>query len=582
MVASGSVPTAEGSAGDAAAPGADNSLKRKREGGDSGSDSDSSSEAEAETTTTTLRNQDMLNRFVERNSGLWIEADVPEAREVPLIDDAMKSQLKRRRQDKAAVLQRDTGSFIQAPEDSPTLPAPQLSFESNGSTTERTSPVPDSSATAFGGSDMVAFAEDNEETIERRRPMWCKRAYTHSNRFVRLHDEVVDLVKYLRPTHEEDVMRKMVVNLMTQIADTLFPGSKTVVFGSLVTDLVLPTSDVDMTICYDKLDTGDNFELHAAMDQLAQYIQKHNMCEDAYPQVIKNTKVPLVKFTHKDTWIDVDISFNAPNGRVNSEMVSIYRKKLPIITPLSTVIKYFLQQRGMHEPFTGGIGSYATSLMVIAFLQHHPAYRRGADASSVGLGGLLVDFFRFYGVLFRFNEMGIDVGRTELLTKSRHERASFVLLDPQNASNNVTASCRQLDAIRYAFQHAFLALVSDDFPLVDHRERSAEHPHIHYRPTILSRVIHIDHAMLDRRTKVADAYHAWVDRNPTASPNDILNEFQRNHIAGSQCRAYVSKLLRDHGVQDENSALFHGVGVSRPPASRSGKRLADDEAVYEL
>lgn len=38
------------------------------------------------------------------------------------------------------------------------------------------------------------------------------------------------------------------------------------------------------------------------------------------------------------------------------------------------IIKYFLQQRDMHEPYRGGLGSYATTLLVISFLQHHPIY----------------------------------------------------------------------------------------------------------------------------------------------------------------------------------------------------------------
>ena len=400
-----------------------------------------------------LKNEDLLNRFVERRSDLHIEADIPEAREVPLITDEMKRGLKERKSEAAAT---------------PSLPT-ENSVDS-----------------AFGDQIVISFAKDenDKEPSEQRMPMWVRShgGYTHPNRLVRLHDEVCDLVQYLKPTHEENVMRKFVVNQMTEIAEKLFPGGKVVVFGSLVTDLILPTSDVDMTICYDALDTGDNNALHEAMDTLSKYIQTHDLCDDAYPQVIKATKVPLVKFTHKTTWIDVDISFNAPNGRVNSEMVQTYRRRLPIITPLTMVVKYFLQQRGMHEPFSGGLGSYAISLMMVSFVQNHPAFQMGSDASGYGLGGLLIDFFRFYGVVFNFNDFGIDVGKTDIFRRGRNsDRAAFILKDPQNAQNNVAGSCRQLDAIRSAFHHAFLSLVAQDFPFTPPEQRSAEHPNIENR-----------------------------------------------------------------------------------------------------
>ena len=472
--------------------------KRRREASSdpSADGSDASSDEEVERAAQRRRkmvNEDMLGRFQSKQSNNFVEADVPEAREVPLISDDMRAALKKRRTEHRAPALVET-------QDAEAPPA-AASF------VELTSPSPSEAAVSspFGAGDMISFDAADDDGAARvgdhAVPMWCTRRYTHHNRMVRLHDEAVDLVRYLRPTHEEEVMRKKVVVDVTHIAAMLFPGCRVVTFGSLVTGLVLPTSDVDLTIT---LEMEGKEELHAAMDKLATYIQGQGLCDEAYPQVIKQTKVPLVKFTHKETWIDVDISFNAPNGRVNSEMVVQYCNRLPVVFPLVTLIKYFLQQRSMHEPFTGGLGSYAVSLLVVAFLQHHPAFQMGADASKAGLGGLLMDFFWFYGSVFSFRDAVIAVGDTNLRRKTRPEagdRASCFLLDPQNVQNNVASSTRQLEPIRSAFHHAFLALSSDQFPAVPEGEKSAEHPHIQNRVCNA----HYTHTHTHTHTHTADA-----------------------------------------------------------------------------
>ena len=419
-----------------------------------------------------LVNQNMLDRFSEKQTGMFIEADAAPARETPLISQDLMDKMKNRRVKMAAAASEANNN------------SPLTRFDSEMSVASG-SPPPEQVSTPLLG-EMISFSSDKEEVPHHRMPMWCNGEYTHDNRYIRMHDEAIDLVKYLKPTHEEDVMRKRVVLDMSDLASSLFDGSRVVTFGSIITGLILPVSDVDMTIVWSGIpDTEElSYEqcLYSAMDKLADHIAKNGICEEAYPQVIKQTKVPIVKFTHKDTWIDVDISFNSPNGRINSEMVVTYCKQHPVATPLVTLVKYFLQQRSMNEPFTGGLGSYAVALMVISFLQHHGGFQPGSDPATVGLGGLLMDFFRFY-VLFDYQGVGVSVKDRSFFRKTReqqNDRAAFLLQDPQNDQNNVASSTRQLSSIRSAFHHAFLAL-DCDFPYVPEAEQSAEHPNIKNR-----------------------------------------------------------------------------------------------------
>eukprot|EP01059_Diplonema_ambulator_P005180 TRINITY_DN14935_c0_g1_i1.p1 TRINITY_DN14935_c0_g1~~TRINITY_DN14935_c0_g1_i1.p1 ORF type:complete len:575 (+),score=225.83 TRINITY_DN14935_c0_g1_i1:31-1725(+) len=504
----------------------------------------------------TLVNANILERFVDKQTGFFIEADVAPPREVPLVSQELRDKLRQRRESLGKQAQPQNEEMMRAPVTPPPLsPVPDADLPRTQSGSSMGSPF--ALADASG---MVSFDQDDGPNIPTQHmPMWCTRRYTHRSRYVRLHDECVDLIKYLQPTFEEEVMRKKVVIEISDIAQELFPNSYVLSFGSVVTGLLLPTSDVDMTIMYEDIE-GDEERLHASMDKLANYLATKGICEDAYPQVIKQTKVPIVKFTHKETWIDVDISFNSPNGRVNSELVVRYCKQMPIVTPLVMLVKYFLQQRSMHEPFTGGLGSYAVSLMVIQFIQQHPAFHEGGDPARAGIGGLLMDFFRFYGAMFDFQNIGISVHQGTYFRKNRQEmndRATFLLQDPQNPGNNVASSSRQLTSIKSAFHHAFLALASDSFPYVPEREKSAEHPSISHRPTLLSRVIHIDHAMLDRRDKIAQAYEKWVTANPTKNPRDYLEMFEDEQISGSNITTILQSLLGEHGIpQGDDDVIY--------------------------
>jgi non-canonical poly(A) RNA polymerase PAPD5/7 len=58
--------------------------------------------------------------------------------------------------------------------------------------------------------------------------------------------------------------------------------------------------------------------------------------------------------------------------------VQRYLDEEPAVKPLALLIKYYLKQFGMNEPYTGGLGSYALIIMIISYLQvpSTPAARR--------------------------------------------------------------------------------------------------------------------------------------------------------------------------------------------------------------
>ena len=369
----------------------------------------------------------------------------------------------------------------------------------------------------------------NQQDVRRIVPLWSVErmnllgGYCSDNARVALHQEIMDLVEYLKPSQAEVSMRRYIELQVADLARTLFPGCDPVVYGSMTTHLVLPLSDLDMSIL------NVNVPIDDALNQLARAIANAGLCVTAYPQVILKTKVPLLKFKHKGSLLDVDVSINAGDGKHNSEIVRELLKKFPEARHLTIVIKYFLQQRDMHEPYKGGLGSYATVILVISFLQHHPIYTTQiADRGKTGLGKLLVDFFRYYGHRFNYNRCGVSIenGGFYFMRKTPGSSSSMesfgrgplgppqlVVEDPGNPDNNATSSLRIFPAIASTFDHAYIALTGE-FELAGRLEdMTPDSPLVSMRPTLLSRILHVDAESVVRRQAIISCYQELLAEN---------------------------------------------------------------------
>lgn len=393
-----------------------------------------------------------------------------------------------------------------------------------------------SSARAAGSSSFIR-SSTLDDSVERRVPLWSVErfrqcgGYCESNALVALHEEILDVVDFLSPSQAEVSLRRMIELDITKMAKRLWPGCQPCVYGSLTTHLLLPLSDIDMSI----LDVPSHVSVEDALTALAREIGNSGLCTTAFPQLILKTKVPLIKFTHKGSLLDVDISVNAGDGKTNSMIVKQYLSEFPEARPLVMVVKYFLQQRDMHEPYHGGLGSFATTLFVISFLQHHPIYTtRPFDRPYTGLGKLLVDFFRYYGCCFNAHRCGIslDNGGFYFLRKQgsamdslgRPQTNQVIIEDPGNRSNNAASSLRQFPTIASAFAHAYTALTAV-FPLCGDQGSgmSPDSEEIALRPTLLSRILHIDAESVARRKCIIDTFESYrQDASLTAKLAEAL------------------------------------------------------------
>jgi non-canonical poly(A) RNA polymerase PAPD5/7 len=287
--------------------------------------------------------------------------------------------------------------------------------------------------------------------------------YRRVNHLVALHNEIVSFCRLMEPRPEEMKQRQDLVDRFTALAKSTFSNEEDCqvdVFGSQATGLCLPTSDIDIAIQIkevgskkkkqrkkkkktnngdvtennkqdeeenenetddsdskrvsrqQELDDLENWDQPSGspLQRLATALREEWLDDLSYLEVIENTRVPLVKFTHAPTKISIDVCFNQKTGPQAAALMHQYMEALPPLRPLTFVLKKFMASRGLNQPYTGGVGSFLLQLMIITFLQQRERDSlNNRRASLYNLGALLVEFFEFYSTDFNFITTGISV-----------------------------------------------------------------------------------------------------------------------------------------------------------------------------
>lgn len=223
--------------------------------------------------------------------------------------------------------------------------------------------------------------------------------------------------------------RNAAVVRMKRLVNTLWPRAQVKVYGSHVTALCLPSSDLDFVVCLPAVHKkapadapgvleGRNAINETSQKVLARKLKGESWIDPRSMKLIERTVVPVIKVATKDTrarTVQLDISFDSPehHGLEAVAMVKQIVEELPMIRPLVLVLKQFLLDRALLTAYTGGLSSYCLFLMVARYLQEQAS-------SWVDCGSLLMGFLDFYGNSFDPRCTGISVGYGQYFTRPNY------------------------------------------------------------------------------------------------------------------------------------------------------------------
>ena len=156
-------------------------------------------------------------------------------------------------------------------------------------------------------------------------------------------------------------------------------------FGSSVTGLSLPTSDLDVHMQLSMMRVMSDAE-HDVLKRIGSLLSDAGVAQDV--ELIR-ARVPLLRFvdTQSQTLVDLNVH---PDSASSQSWMDAMLQRFASLRPVVLALKVLLQQRGLHTTHQGGIGSYLLTVMA-----SHVAVARGETAISPG--ELLLAFLEHYG-----------------------------------------------------------------------------------------------------------------------------------------------------------------------------------------
>jgi DNA polymerase sigma len=299
-------------------------------------------------------------------------------------------------------------------------------------------------------------------------PVWFTSEFQHDWDLdipytTRLHNEIVAFTRFASLSPEELRLRELTILRLRTCIEKVWNEAIVLPFGSSATDLSLPLSDIDVSVFLPNAAAVSN---KTGLNKIAKRLRTDAIA--ANMRVIAHARIPIIKYTDSRTGIDVDVCIDTPNGVQNSTQLADLLSQYPEAKPLVIIIKYLLRMRGLHEVFSGGLGSYSIVMMVLAHLQHVHAnftYHYDHKQKALNLGSLFLDFLSFYGSFLNLDEVGVAIanGGSYFERNRRYFGPNPGVLcveDAFDSKNDVGAKSYRFDVVKDTFQYAWSILTN--------------------------------------------------------------------------------------------------------------------------
>lgn len=168
---------------------------------------------------------------------------------------------------------------------------------------------------------------------------------------VRLHNEILQFCQFISPTKEELAARIKAIDEIKRVVLSHWPEAKVHVFGSQLTNILLPSSDIDIAVL--DVPIASDETVTDAILSLTDRI-RHSI-PVSYLEAVVNARVPIIKYDHSESNLSVDICINHDSGLRTGELILKASEQYPPLKPLSLVLKTFLVSN--KEQFTRALFS---------------------------------------------------------------------------------------------------------------------------------------------------------------------------------------------------------------------------------
>ncbi|KAI8079627.1 uncharacterized protein B0P05DRAFT_541372 [Gilbertella persicaria] len=291
-------------------------------------------------------------------------------------------------------------------------------------------------------------------------PWSNKETLKKSNKLERLSNEIKDFESYIAPTKKEQLNRDTLLYSITQLVDSLWPGNTVTPFGSSVTGLQFPASDIDLNVNFEVLPKNNPIDVLKVIRKQA--VSRH-ILPNYSTRLVANAKVPVLMATDEN---QVSIDITVQNECFSSDRTAVWLKEYPMLKPLFMVLKlsianYRISSLPTFEPMsakTAGLASYSLICMIVSYIQLQASSQHPSDPEYYA--NLLLGFLDFY-TEFENTRQAISLeGKGAYLAKNQTDikidtkPGRLTIIDPDVSNANVARSTFRFDTLKTIFAKA--------------------------------------------------------------------------------------------------------------------------------
>ena len=257
---------------------------------------------------------------------------------------------------------------------------------------------------------------------------------------VQLSGEIEAFHEFVKLDQTEARDRSDTCDVIQSMTKLKWPQSTMVRYGSFAVGTSAPNSAVDVMIdnCNVELASVDVREAFKPLGVI-----RSLMCNGgtAFAQIESPAGVLVNISLHKEHGSDA--------ARKSVAICNHWISQFPsIIKPVLSVLRQIMTQTGNLEVSTGGLSAYALLIMIIYVTK---TFR------PMSCGSLLLQFCRFYGKDFNFNDFSVDL--TLGAVAKVHQMELISIVDPSEKTGNIASGCTRAFQVQVQLQHCYSALL---------------------------------------------------------------------------------------------------------------------------
>ncbi|XP_014699773.2 terminal uridylyltransferase 4 isoform X2 [Equus asinus] len=322
--------------------------------------------------------------------------------------------------------------------------------------------------------------------------------------------EILDLVckrcfdELSPPFSEQHNREQILIGLEKFIQKEYDEKARLCLFGSSKNGFGFRDSDLDICMTLEGHENAEKLNCKEIIESLAKILKRHPGLRNILP--ITTAKVPIVKFEHRRSGLEGDISLYNTLAQHNTRMLATYAAIDPRVQYLGYTMKVFAKRCDIGDASRGSLSSYAYILMVLYFLQQRkppviPVLQEIFDGKQIPqrmvdgwnafffdkteelkkrlpslgkntetLGELWLGLLRFYTEEFDFKEYVISIRQKKLLTTFEKQWTSkcIAIEDPFDLNHNLGAgvSRKMTNFIMKAFINGRKLFGTPFYPLI--------------------------------------------------------------------------------------------------------------------